>query len=1094
MAVRLYKHLQDTLETENQYQALLETSGVFVALLSNDLSKMDYYTPTDTDYSCRQRILTKIMAKYYNYNLFTDLTEYFGNRLLWRLNQIMPTYKAKFNAMLSQSGYEDLWDDGVMTESRSGHRYTDIDPTDSYDKTILNDTTTSIDYQSDYPQVITGSAEVTVSGQTYTVNTDFNELGNKNKTTRGGDDKVEHSLDEDVNYGEDLTRKFTPEEIAKAKLLFARLIFNIDEEIVRAVADLFILVDCPFEEDFDVGARMSMLADAKAYTNLKFAESIAYTDTQIGNLPKIVIFYNSSTPTLDDVNNYLSHEDLMLYSDGSKDFFLSDKTSYTMTFGCIVGTKRYSITYTFSTQTWSSVTTTELKDMYYLGSFTYNSPPSLTVSGLQSILSDNQYPYWRCNGSSNGAPVFLYVNNDTYDERYIFQGFERDGSIRRFYLSYRNGSYDTWSNELIQYQTTSNLVTSWGSPTSDSKYPSEKLVKDTIDASAKLVEVTYDSTAYTTMMSYVGSDKIPYFIRTVDGQPFVYIYQGNTGGDVMVFTCNFHNGIYYQQKHITVTYNSGGSDTWDEYSQDLQERLVTFGADQNIKAIDSASVAQGSILGTGTLDLRDLVPIYYDGNDDPTNTKYNDITAIINNGQIPYINYSGYIYLMTYSTGSSYVFTTVVSTTGIRRITVTNADVWTSGSVSIQLTSNLVTSWGSPTSDSKYPSEKLVKDTIDNMNVFYDADDVTWNDIVSAKNNNKSIYLYDVLLGGGYLYYYLDMYTPNTNNDGIARFVQIGGNRYLTVDYQDNQTTGETLDQQDLFYCTYGTTTYTEVTQALSDGKLPYCYRNGRYYILSYVDASNVYFQSFINGSGAVAKIKVTNTNVWSELTTNLQVNNLVTSWQATPDNTHYPSEKLVKDSIDAIPKIYICTQGVTTYAQITQALNDGYIPIVKTSSDKYALYVGILSSRHIFSSINSSTQIVLYRVDSSNTWSAPSYNLQQTSNLVTSISSSSTDAQYPSAKCVYDAIQGIIAGQTTATFLIDLSQQSYSSGMWTISGVDLTPYSSFTILPYEKENPNWTAFLADNMYIDSSSITASGFSMYSGNSFQGKLRLVAYI
>ena len=37
----------------------------------------------------------------------------------------------------------------------------------------------------------------------------------------------------------------------------------------------------------------------------------------------------------------------------------------------------------------------------------------------------------------------------------------------------------------------------------------------------------------------------------------------------------------------------------------------------------------------------------------------------------------------------------------------------------------------------------------------------------------------------------------------------------------------------------------------------------------------------------------------------------------------------------------------------------------------------------------------------------------QDTSNLVTSISSSSTDTQYPSTKCVYDAIENnIISGQ----------------------------------------------------------------------------------
>lgn len=47
----------------------------------------------------------------------------------------------------------------------------------------------------------------------------------------------------------------------------------------------------------------------------------------------------------------------------------------------------------------------------------------------------------------------------------------------------------------------------------------------------------------------------------------------------------------------------------------------------------------------------------------------------------------------------------------------------------------------------------------------------------------------------------------------------------------------------------------------------------------------------------------------------------------------------------------------------------------------------------------------------------------QDTSNLVTSLSSSSTDAKYPSAKCVYDAID-TLNGLTK----VPLSSQSYSS------------------------------------------------------------------
>ena len=57
--------------------------------------------------------------------------------------------------------------------------------------------------------------------------------------------------------------------------------------------------------------------------------------------------------------------------------------------------------------------------------------------------------------------------------------------------------------------------------------------------------------------------------------------------------------------------------------------------------------------------------------------------------------------------------------------------------------------------------------------------------------------------------------------------------------------------------------------------------------------------------------------------------NNKVSSWQATPDNTHYPSEKLVKDSLDAIDKLVEVEYGVTTYAEVKALVDAGKIPFV---------------------------------------------------------------------------------------------------------------------------------------------------------------------
>ena len=54
---------------------------------------------------------------------------------------------------------------------------------------------------------------------------------------------------------------------------------------------------------------------------------------------------------------------------------------------------------------------------------------------------------------------------------------------------------------------------------------------------------------------------------------------------------------------------------------------------------------------------------------------------------------------------------------------------------------------------------------------------------------------------------------------------------------------------------------------------------------------------------------------------------NKVTSWQSTPDDTHYPSEKLVKESIDGVDKFVEVEYGVPTFAQVKALVDDGKIP-----------------------------------------------------------------------------------------------------------------------------------------------------------------------
>lgn len=74
--------------------------------------------------------------------------------------------------------------------------------------------------------------------------------------------------------------------------------------------------------------------------------------------------------------------------------------------------------------------------------------------------------------------------------------------------------------------------------------------------------------------------------------------------------------------------------------------------------------------------------------------------------------YSNKLYSLYVLLGSTVYLTTVV-TTNVYYVSVNSSDTWSNGTTAIQSTSNLVTSFGATPSDTKYPSEKLVKDSLD---------------------------------------------------------------------------------------------------------------------------------------------------------------------------------------------------------------------------------------------------------------------------------------------------------------------------------------------------------------------------------------------
>ena len=113
----------------------------------------------------------------------------------------------------------------------------------------------------------------------------------------------------------------------------------------------------------------------------------------------------------------------------------------------------------------------------------------------------------------------------------------------------------------------------------------------------------------------------------------------------------------------------------------------------------------------------------------------------------------------------------------------------------------------------------------------------------------------------------------------------------------------ELIGKSDVFWCTYSSTgqgtTAQEVSDAISAGKIVAVTYNGRTYILTNNGSTTFDFSALVGTSQGVCSLKKSD-DKWSSYVVTLQrETNKVTSWQSTPDDTHYPSEKLVKDTID---------------------------------------------------------------------------------------------------------------------------------------------------------------------------------------------------
>ena len=151
----------------------------------------------------------------------------------------------------------------------------------------------------------------------------------------------------------------------------------------------------------------------------------------------------------------------------------------------------------------------------------------------------------------------------------------------------------------------------------------------------------------------------------------------------------------------------------------------------------------------------------------------------------------------------------------------------------------------------------------------------------------------------------------------------------------------------------------------------------------------------------------------------------------------------------DVSPQIVYCSYSITTYSEVSAILAERKIPVV-IYQDRLHIYFNTSGGFHYFTCTYATFTYYVRVKEGSATWTQSSAVLEGTLNKVKALSNSSTDSQYPSAKCVYDALQAVeqqVKITTSKTHAV--IAQGYGIN-WTAppTGVS-TPGVALTIEPY---------------------------------------------
>lgn len=118
-----------------------------------------------------------------------------------------------------------------------------------------------------------------------------------------------------------------------------------------------------------------------------------------------------------------------------------------------------------------------------------------------------------------------------------------------------------------------------------------------------------------------------------------------------------------------------------------------------------------------------------------------------------------------------------------------------------------------------------------------------------------------------------------------------------------------------LLWCTYQTTTYNEITEALAQGKLPVCKKGNDVYTYQGI-ASNKYVFTAVKNT-VVSYVGVGSNDAWAVLSsfTVQSTGNMVQQIDVDSTDKQYPSAKATYDAIQGVVANYKTVEYTVTYA-----------------------------------------------------------------------------------------------------------------------------------------------------------------------------------